>query len=101
MLFPAVLRNHYRDRIALAMGIFTLLVNLGAGIGSISIPFISMGLSWNFALSLWSLPGIFSVFFWIISHAKEQDNLNENTITLNPDKALDNNLFNKDLSIVN
>ena len=70
VLFPVTLRNHYPSKIALAMGVFTFIINIGAGLGSISTPFfISLGMSWNMALSLWSIPAILVIVFWLLSHS--------------------------------
>ncbi|QPK94125.1 MFS transporter [Actinomyces sp. zg-332] len=70
VLFAVTLRAHYPHKIAWAMGIFTFIVNIGSGIGAMSVPFlVSYGFSWNLALSLWSIPSVLTIFFWLISHA--------------------------------
>lgn len=71
VLFPVTLRAHYPNKIAFAMGVFTVLINIGSGLGAISTPYlVSLGFSWNAALSIWSIPSILVIFFWLLSHSK-------------------------------
>lgn len=69
VLFAVTLRAHYPNKIAWAMGIFTFIVNIGSGVGAMSVPFlVAYGFSWNLALSIWSIPSILTIFFWMLSH---------------------------------
>ncbi len=71
VLFPVTLRSHYPNNIAFAMGIFSFIINIGAGVGSISTPFLlSIGMSWNAALSIWTIPALLVIIFWVLSHSK-------------------------------
>lgn len=68
VLFPVILRTHYPSKIAQAMGIFTFLINVGAGMGSISSAILlAYGMTWNASLAVWTLPALLVIAFWIPS----------------------------------
>jgi CP family cyanate transporter-like MFS transporter len=66
-LMPFVIRAQHGQRSASLMGIYSTAIMGGALLASSAAPWISYLWGWQTALSVWALPAIIAIVFWIKS----------------------------------
>ncbi|GAB3624823.1 MFS transporter [Mariniluteicoccus endophyticus] len=64
---PALARAWFPDRLPLAMGVYTVMIQVSGSAGPfLTAPLLAAGWAWRDALSIWFVPGVLALVVWTV-----------------------------------
>ncbi|TDN63904.1 CP family cyanate transporter-like MFS transporter [Paraburkholderia sp. BL10I2N1] len=78
-LLPGVIKQRFRMRMPLAMGMFSASIMGGGGLGASVSPWIADVLeSWHAALAVWAIPALIALIYWFRLNRRTSDAVSHN-----------------------
>jgi CP family cyanate transporter-like MFS transporter len=72
-LLPVLIKQHFPDRAVLVMGLYSIMMTVGAGTSAgLTAPLMNHFGSWSAALAIWALPALLAFIVWL-PIARRQD----------------------------